>query len=164
MNDLFLVPLLPIPVLLLIIYFIILVRHRKATKQITLFKQTTSPDDAVMTNIKMKFIWTSGMKQIFSSITNCDIYLSDNYFTIVPFQTFPFKAFHKPILLVKEKSSVKKSLHFLNIFSPDKIIFKEVIKDEIEIQYHEDRNKYLIRLKGLTTEDKNRLESIRNCC
>jgi len=117
-----------------------------------------------MTNIKMKFIWTSGMKQIFSSITNCDIYLSENYFTIIPFQTFPFKASHKPILLVKEKSSLKDSFHFLNIFSPDKIIFKEVIKDEIEIQYHEDGNKYQIRLKGLTSEDKNKLERIRNCC
>jgi len=164
MNYLFLVVLLPIPILLLINYFIILVRHRKATDQITLFKQNTSPNDLVMTNVKMKFIWTSGMKTVHSFITNCDIYLSETYFTIVPFQTFPFKAYHKPILFVKEKSSLKNNFHFLNIFSPDKIIFKEVIKDEIEIQYYQNYNKYQIRLKGLTTEDKNKLERIRNCC
>ena len=150
--------LLPIPVFLLINYFIILVRHRQATNQITLYKQTISPNDLVMTSIKMKFIWTSGMKEYISFITNCDIYLSKNYFTIIPFQTFPFKAYHKPILLAKEKSSLKNNFYFLNIFSPDKIIFKEVIKDEIEIQYHDNHNKYQIRLKGLNDEDKKKLE------
>ena len=164
MNYLFLIALIPIPMWFLINYFIILIRHRKATDQITLFKQTTSPNDLVMANIKMKFIWISGMKEYISFITNCDIYLSETYFTIVPFQTFPFKAYHKPILLVKEKSSLKNNFHFLNIFSPDKIIFKEIIKDEIEIQYHENHNKYQIRLKELTAEDKNKLARIRNCC
>jgi len=161
MNYFFLIP---IPLLLLINYFIILVRHRKATDQITLFKQISSPADLVMTNIRMKFICTSGMKEYFSFITDCDIYLSENYCTVIPFQTFPFKAYHKPILLTKEKSSLKSIFYFLNIFSPDKIIFKEVIKDEIEIQYHENHNKYQIRLKGLTTEDKSKLERIRNFC
>jgi hypothetical protein len=159
-----LLALLPILLFLLINYFVILFRHKKAIKQITLFKQKTNPDDLVMLDIKMKFIWTSGMKQYISFIKNCDIYLSDTYFIIIPFQTFPFKAYHKPILLTKEKSSLRSDFYFLNIFSPDKIIFKEVIKDEIEIQYHENHNKYQIRLKGLNTEDKNRLERIRDCC
>lgn len=155
---------LPIPIVLLINYLIILFRHRKALAEIGFVKQRTRPNDYIITNIKMHYESGGSMKRYISFISKCDICLTDAYMAIMPFQTFPFKAYHRPIIFTKESDRVKRMYQFLQVCTPDKIIFKEAIKSEIEIHYHTYYNKYQVRLKGLTVEERANLEIIRAYC
>ncbi|MEQ1797981.1 MAG: hypothetical protein ABL872_08510 [Lacibacter sp.] len=141
---------------------IILARHYRSNEQIKLLNSLQKNNtDLTFAKVKMKFSWSTGYKSYISFINYCDIYLADDYVVIMPFQTFPFKAFNEPILLTGSIVNLKSGLGFLKQYIPDKIIFKKVIKGEIEINYHEGNAKYVIRLQGLNTEEKQHLERIK---
>jgi hypothetical protein len=154
----------PVALWLLVNFLIIVFRNRRAKRQIRLVKQRVNDNDIVMKGIKMKFIWTSRSKQYISFITNCDIYIVENFSAVVPFQIFPFKAYHEPILLTSNVNSLKRKFQSLDIFRPDKLTVRKDIRSEIQIEYHENHNNYQICLKELTVDDRNRLEILRNCC
>lgn len=146
----------------LIILGIVLSKHYRGKEQIFLYNSLSKEkSDTVFSNVKMKFSWSNGYKSYISFVNYCDIYLADKYIVIMPFQTFPFKAYNEPVLLTGNIIDLKPDLCFIKQYTPDKITFKKVIKGEVEIVYHQNNEKYFITLKDLKAEEKQKLELIK---
>jgi len=121
----------------------------------------------VFQNIKLRYTEKSGLKNYIYPNNHCDLYLFDNYLAIIRKQNFGFKIFFAPVMLTCDITTTKKIFDYLKIYKPNKIIFKQNIKGEIDIKLSDDTFKHYsidITLKGLTTEQTNQLEKIKAFC
>jgi hypothetical protein len=140
----------------------VLFSHYRSLEELAQFKNSSSSDIAYsFTGLKMKYYWSSGNKHYINMINRCDIYLSNEYFVAVPYQTFLIKLYHKPVLIKKANTVVSKT-EIEKHFVPAKITFKEGLKQEIEIYYGDLGQKYQIRLMDLSNEQRKQFEIIRN--
>lgn len=138
---------------LLINYFIIFARHKKAIKQIAFLQERTKDEQNLLAHVKMRYTWGGRHKRYFSWIVGCDIYLLDNYVAIAPFQTFPFKGYHAPILFTDDVNGLKRKLSFLSIFKPDKVVVSSIVQGEVNIEYRDEYGSIgKVKLNGVTNE------------
>jgi hypothetical protein len=143
---------------ILIVILISLATHYRSREEILNFKQMTlGKGDFAVDNLLMKFYRQSAYKSYWNLISGCNLQLSTDYLVIMPFQTFPFKAYHKPILFIKKLSPELMSLGISDCYKPDKIIFKQIMSKEIEIRYSEKDNKFQLRIQNIPSEVKEKL-------
>jgi hypothetical protein len=165
MPLLYILFLLPLPIWILFHCLLITTRHKKSIRQIKLFNTIAAAGcSSIFKDVKMKLTCWGRSREYINIISNCDIYLSQHYFVIVPFQTFPFKAYHPPVLFVHPGESIDPQLSFLHQSVPVKISFKQVIKDEIEIRYTRQNINHQITLKALEPHQKKAMKIIQNWC
>jgi len=121
----------------------------------------------IFKNINLRYYEISGQKTYNYPNNRCDLYFFDNYLVIIRSQYFIFKVLFAPILLTPDISSTKPNFSYLSIYKPDRITFKDILKGEVDIQLTDQANKHYITritLKGLTNEQKNQLEKVKNWC
>jgi len=122
---------------------------------------------AVFQNIKIRYSETSGLKTYTYPINRCDLYLFDNYLAIVRRNDFIFKVFFPPIVLTSDISTTKNIFDNLKSYKPDQIIFKQIVKGEVDIKITDPAYKHYSRditLKELSNEQTTQLEKIKNWC
>ena len=143
---------------------ILLIKNNQGKRQDKYLNEISKEEFEIkLKDQKMKFIWKSGEKEYFSFISNCNFYLTKKYFIITPIQNFPFKVYHKPLIFSNNLNKIPENLHYLKKHEPDKIFFNSVLKDVLEINYHENHNKYRIRIKNLNSLEKQKIGAIVNC-
>lgn len=121
----------------------------------------------VFQNIKLRYSETNGLKTYIYLNNRCDLYLFDNYLAIIRNQDFVFKVNFAPILLTSDIVTTKKVFNYLDIYKPDRVIFKQIAKGEVDIKLTDPTYKHYstdITLKGLTNEQITQLEKIKNWC
>lgn len=135
-------------------------RHKKSLTQIVQLENERF--EFTKKALDIKFYWRSGMKDYMSFITNCDIYFQKEYFIVVPYQNFPFKAFHNPIKF-KSRTSLNsyESLSLKN-YKIDKLELNKFNRKEIELHFVEGQNKYRIKFKNLYKTEMEQLELLKN--
>ncbi len=129
--------------------------------------QTSGLSPTVFQNIKLRYSETSGLKTYIYPNNRCDLYLFDNYLAVVRRQDFVFKVFFAPILLTSDIESTKKIYNYLDTYKPDKITFKQMVKEEVGIKLTDPTYKHYktdITLIVLTNEQITQLEKIKNWC
>jgi len=146
--------------------FIYLSFYNRRTKTITdrFIEQANKLKPTVFKNIKLRFWRTSGLKTYVYPNNCCDLYLFDNCLAIVRRQNFIFKVFFNPILLTSNTTTTKNIFNYLDTYHPNKIIFKQIIKGELDIKLTDllyNHYKIGITLKGLTNEQIDQLEKIK---
>ena len=140
-------------------------RSRSATEKF--IKQASELRPTVIHNIKLRYWTTSGHRSQVYPNNHCDLYLFNNYLAIVRRQDFIFKIFFSPILLTSDIATTKNMFDYLEIYKPDSITFKQIVKGEVDIKLTDPiykHNTIDITLKGLTNEHMNKLEKIKNWC
>ncbi len=147
--------LLPVPVWILLNCMLIIARHKKSIRQIKLFTTIAAAGcSSIFKDVKMKLTCWGRSREYINIISNCNIYLLQHFFVIVPFQTFPFKAYHPPVLFVRPGELIDPQLSFLQQSVPGKISFKQAIKDEIEIRFTRQNVHHQLTLKALEPQQK----------
>ena len=160
-NDkIFFLAILPIPLWLTINFIIIYVRHKKSLKQIAQLEKENF--DFSEKALEIKFYWRSGMKDYISFITNCDIYFHKDYFVVIPYQNFPFKAFHNPLKFKSRTSVGNYDYTTFKNYQIDKLELNKFNRKEIELHYVEGHNKYRIKFKNLYKTETEQLEMMKN--
>ncbi len=97
---------------------------------------------------------TAGYKEIINMVSNCNVYIGQDIIIITPIQSFPHKVYHPSKLFSSNLYRVDKLFSPIEQYQPQQVIFKEVIKDEVQIIYSKGSTKYSIRIKDLTTTEK----------
>ncbi len=149
--------------------YIFLIFYNKWTTSITnkFIEQANELNPTIFQNIKIRY-WTSReLKIIVYPNNHCDIYLFDNCLAIVRRQNFIFKVLFAPILLTSDILTTKIVFGSLDTYKPDRITFKQIVKGEIDIKLTglvDKQYKIDITFKGLTNEQTNELEKIKNWC
>ena len=159
-DNIFLLAILPIPIWLIINFIIIYTRHKKSILQINQLEKEEL--NFIRKGLQIKFYWRRGMKDYISFITNCDIYFHNEYFLILPYQNFPFKAFHNPIKFVNSKSFGSFNNLSLKSHKIDKLELNKFNRKEIELHYIEGQNVYRIKFKNLYKTKNEDLEIMKN--
>ena len=140
-------------------------RSRAATDKF--ITQASELGPAVFQNIKLRYWTTSGLKTRISPNNRCDLYLFDNCLAIVRRQNFIFNMFFAPVLLTSDIAITKNKFNNLNAYKQDCVIFKQIVKGEVDIKLTDPIYKHYtidITFKGLTNEQINQLEKIKNWC
>ena len=119
----------------------------------------------IFKNIKLRY-WTvnSNRMQVFPNNV-CDLYLCDNYLALTRRQHFIFKVVFPPLLIASDPKQAKEIFSYVEVYKPDKIIFREKIKSEIDIKLIDTSYKNYkidITLKGLIAEQKEQLQKIKS--
>lgn len=121
----------------------------------------------VFQNIELRYSETSGLKKYIYPNNRCDLYLFDNYLAIVRRQDFVFRVFFAPVLLTSDIATTKNIFNYLDTYKPDRIIFKQIVKGEVDINLTDPKYKHCktdITFKGLSVEQTTQLEKIKNWC
>jgi len=121
----------------------------------------------VFQNIELRYSETSGLKTYIYPNNRCDLYLFDNYLAIVRRQDFVFRVFFAPVLLTSDIATTKNIFNYLDTYKPDRIIFKQIVKGEVDINLTHPKYKHCktdITFKGLSVEQTTQLEKIKNWC
>lgn len=129
--------------------------------------QASGLKPTVFQNIKLRYSETSGLKTYIYPNNRCDLYLFENYLSIVRRQDFVFKVFFAPVLLTSDISTTNNIFNYLDTYKPDRITFKQIEKGEVDIKLTDPKFKHYkteITLKGLTIEQTTQLEKIKNWC
>jgi hypothetical protein len=144
--------------------FLTFYNKRSQTAIDKFIEQASGLRPTIFQNIKLRYSETSGLKTYIYPNNRCDLYLFDNYLTIVRRQDFVFKVFFAPILLTSDIASTKNNFNYLEAYKPDRITFKQIVKGEVDIKLTDRANKYYttnITLKGLTNEQTTLLENLK---
>ncbi len=140
----------------------IISNHYRSKEEINSFKALSRVNSNVFfENIRAKLRITTGNKEYLNLVNSCDIHLSENYIVFILFQTFPWKLYHYPVLFA-EKIEILNNIGVSHRYKPEKIVFKEVVKDEVEIIYKVMHQRRILRIKGLNQSQKQQLEKIKN--
>ena len=151
-----------------IIYFVLKYYNKKnleATERFVSHSSEFKP--ALIQNIKLRYWTTSGRRTMISPNNLCDIYLFDNFLAIIRRQSFIFKVLFAPVLISPDITNTKNIFNYLTVYKPDRIIFNQVMKGQIEIKLKDPIYrgfKIDITLKELTKEQLTQLAEIRNWC
>ena len=145
-DNIFLLAILPIPIWLTINLLIIYSRHKKSLKQIKEIDNQSF--DFVSKGLEIKYFWRRGMKDYISFITNCDIYFQKDFFIVIPYQKFPFKAFHNPIKFKSLTTFGNQDSVSLKNNKIEKLELNRFNRKEIELHYSEGYNNYRIKFKN----------------
>jgi hypothetical protein len=155
-------------VTLAIIYFLVKYYNKKNLVAIERFVfQASEFKPAVLQNIKLRYWTTNGARTMISPNNQCDIYLFDNFLAIVRRQNFIFKAFFTPVLISSDITSTKNIFRYLTVYKPDRIIFNQVAKGQIDIKVKDpgyNHYKIDITFNELTNEQLTELSKIKNWC
>jgi hypothetical protein len=138
-------------------------KTKPVVRKFLLQAEKLSPD--VFKNIKMRHWATSGYRTYISPCSSCDLYLFDDYLVIVRTQNFIYRVHFAPIIITSYLMAEESMFSYLELNVPDQIIFKQVLKGEIEIRLtdlHYKHYKTEITLKGLTDTQMDLLERMRN--
>ncbi len=139
---------------------IIYSRHKKSIAEISRLIQQSF--NYVQHDVDIKFYWSSGMKDYISFITNCDLYFHTDYFILVPYQSFPFKAYHRPITFHSRSNNEVRNPNLRKGLTLDKLELNKFNRKEIEIHYSKGPNKYRIKFKNLYKTTSENLEIMKN--
>jgi hypothetical protein len=134
-------------------------RSRAATDKFILQANKFNP--TVFHNIQVRYWTTSGSWTRIWPNSRCDLYLFDNCLSIVRSQNFIFKMFFAPVLLTSDIAITKKTFNNLKTYKPDHVIFKQIVKGELDIKLTDPIYKHytiIITFKGLTNEQIHQLE------
>lgn len=142
--------------------------NRRTGKVVDKFiKHSMDLKPTIFRNIKLRYWTTNGHLMRISPNNYCDLYLFDNLLAIVRRQDFIFKVLHPPVLLTPDTTETKKTFNYLPTYKPNSINFKQILKGEADIKLVDPDYKHFttnMTLKGLTTEQSNQLEIIKNWC
>jgi hypothetical protein len=136
---------------------------RTTTDKFTEHAKTLNP--TVFQNIKIRYWTTNGQKTYVYPNNRCDLYLFDNCLAIVRRQDLIFKVFFTPILITSDIATTKNMFNYLDVYKPDSITFKQIIKGEVDIKLTDLIYKHFkidITFKGLTNEQTAQLEKIKS--
>lgn len=117
----------------------------------------------IFRDIKMRYSEFSGYMEYIFFKSSCDIYLFEHYIVVLRRYNFIFKRDLEPIILTTDKVRDKGHFTYLKAYKPDSILFKQVIKDEVEFKYSDLKYNYYkmeLTLKGLTPDQKAALERV----
>ncbi len=152
----------------IVVYIIITFHNKKALAARDKFIVQISPLlPAVFENVKLRYWIINGGKTEFSPNNHCDLYLFDNYLTIIRRQNFVFKVFFAPVLLTSDVVATKNNFNYLNCYQPDHILFDQPEKGQVAIKIKDpnySHRKIDITLKDLTSEQIKQLGKIKNWC
>ena len=155
-------------VVLVIIYFLVKYYNKKNLAATEMFISHTSKfKPTLIENIKLRYWTTNGARTMISSNNYCDIYLFDNFLGIVRRQNFIFKVFFAPVLITPDITNTKNILRYLSVCKPDRVIFNQIIKNQIDIKLKDPIYKHYkidIAFKGLTSEQLIQLDKIKDWC
>ena len=155
-------------VALAIIYFLVKYYNKKNVVATERFASHSSEFKPVLfQNIKLRYWTSNGARTMISPNNNCDIYLFDNFLAIVRRQNFIFKVFFAPVLITSDIISIKSIFSYLTVYKPDRVIFNEVMKGQIDIKIKDPIYRHCkidITFKELTSEQLNQLVKIKNWC
>ncbi len=153
---------------LLVLYIYLSFYNKRSQLLIDNFlKQVSHVKPIFFQHIKIRYSETSGLKTYIFPNNYCDLYLFDNYLAIVRKQHFIFKVLFAPMVLSSNTDTTNSSFNHLKSYKPSQIVFKEVLKGEIDIKINDINNKQYtidITLKGLTNEQLTQLDIIKNWC
>ncbi|WP_304066110.1 hypothetical protein [Pedobacter glucosidilyticus] len=157
---------------ILVVFFglyIFLTFYNKRTRTATekFIKQAKDLSPTVFQSIKLRYWTTSGLRKQIYPDNLCDLYLFENCLAIVRRQDFIFKVFFAPIILTSDILATKNMFDNLDTYKLDRITFKKIVKGEVDIKLTDSIYKHYtidITLKGLTSEQTNQLEKIKNWC
>jgi hypothetical protein len=147
--------------------FLIFYNRRSQTATDTFIQQASEFNPIVFKNIKLRYWTTNGSKTRIGPNNRCDLYLFDNCLAIVRSQHFIFKTFFAPVLLTSDIGITKNRFDNLKTYKPDRVIFKKIVKGQVDITLTDPVYKHYtidITLKGLTNEQIHQLEKIKNWC
>ncbi len=149
--------------------FIYLTFYNRRTKTTTyrFIEQANKLKPIVFQNIKIRYWTTSGLKTYVYPNNICDLYLFDNCLALIRKQNFIFKVLFRPILLTSDTTTTKKLFDYLDTYKPDNIIFKQIVKGEVDIKLTDLEYKHFkidMTIKGLTNAQLGQLEKIKNWC
>lgn len=154
-------------VIVLTAIFVFLIFYNKRTKTIlhkfTLQAKSLRP--TIFENIRIRYWEHNGGRIWIFPNNRCDLYLFENCLAIVRRQNFIFKAFFPPLLITHDIVQTMDRFIYLNIYKPEKVIFKRNLNGEVDINLTDPTYKHFkidITLKGLTQEQTDRLEIIKN--
>ena len=117
----------------------------------------------VFRDIRTRYTEFSGYRGYIFFKSSCDIYLFEHYIVVLRRYKFMFKRDLEPIILTSDKVRDKEHFTYLKAYKPDRILFKQVIKDEVEFKYSDLKYNYYkmeLTLKGLTPDQKAALERV----
>jgi hypothetical protein len=155
-------------VALAVIYFLVKYYNKKNLVAIERFVSHSSEFKPVLfQNIKLRYWTTNGARTGISPSNNCDIYLFDTFLAIVRRQNFIFKVFFAPVLITSDITSIKSIFSYLTVYKPDRVIFNQVMKDQIDIKIKDPIYRHYkidITFKELASEQLTQLDKIKNWC
>jgi hypothetical protein len=151
----------------LLALYIYLVFYNRRTMELRdkFLKQAGKFNPTIIKNIKLRYWITIGLRTQTSPNNHCDLYLFDNCLAIVRRQDFIFKVLFAPVFLAADVLVTKSNFNFADIYKPDHVTFKQILKDEVDIKLTDPKYKHCtieITFKGLTKEQINELERIKN--
>ena len=151
-----------------ITYFLVKYYNKKNLVTIERFvSQASGFKPAFLQNIKLRYWTTNGARTMTSPNNNCDIYLFDTFLAIVRRQNFIFKVFFAPVLITSDITSTKSIFSYLTVYKPDRVVFNEVMKGQIDIKIKDPIYRHYkidITFKELTSEQLIQLGKIKNWC
>ena len=128
--------------------------------------QTKALQPIIFENIKLSYFETRGFKIRYYPKNVADLYLFDNALVIMRRQNFIFKVTYPPLILTADVKSKKNALNN-HAYKPYSIIFKQVLKGEVEIKIRKSEYKRCtidITFKGLNNDQLIKLEKIKEWC
>lgn len=146
-------------------YFTTLYLNNIALPVIKRFTEHISTINPIMyRDIKARYSEFNGdyMEIVFYG-SSCDIYLFENYIVVVRRYKSLFRRHIEPIILTYSEKDAYKAFPYLNIFRPEKLLFKQIIKGEVEFRFTDFKRKYYrmeLTLKALNPEQKAQLERV----
>jgi len=84
---------------------------------------------------------------------------------IVRRQNFIYKVFFPPFLITTDIAKTKCVFDYLNVLKPEKVLFKQIIKGDVDIKLIDPIYKHYrieITIKGLTNDQINQLNRIKS--
>ena len=155
-----------IAILLLSIFIFTIFYKKRSNANLEKFiTQSVVLKPIILKNIKLRY-WTINIHRMQIYPNNvCDLYLFDTFLVIARRQNFIFKVAFPPILIGPDPKQAKEIFSYLEIYKPDKFIFKERIKGEIDIKVTDltyMHYKIDITLKELIAEQKEQLQKIKS--
>jgi len=153
----------------LVLIFVFVIFHNEYSK-IAINKfivQVNVLNPIVIKNVKLRYWITNGFRTIISPCNSCDLFLFENCLCIVRRQNFIIKVLFAPVLIASDFGVNRTIFNFIDMYKPDSITFKTIIKGEIDIRLKDPSYKYRridITLKQLTNEQVYQLEKIKEWC
>jgi hypothetical protein len=147
--------------------FVFVVFYNKRTKPILdkFILHSDSLNPIIFKNIKIRYWTVYGGQMIVYPNNQCDLFLLEDCLGIVRRQDFIYKVFFPPFLISSDIIKTRNTFSYLNIFKPEKVLFKQTTKSEVDIKLIDPAYKHSkidITLKGLTNEQINQLKKIKS--
>jgi hypothetical protein len=127
--------------------------------------QSYSLNPIIFEDIKLRYWTHNGGQMTVYPNNRCDLFLFENCLAIVRRQDFIYKVFFPPFLLTSDIAITKDAFNYLDIYKPEKVLFKQMIKGEVDIKLVDPIYKHYkidITLKGLTYEQISQLDKIKS--